>query len=226
MVAATVMAVTCYASTTLAAYAAGILALCLWPIRKNMRIVRWGIVFLLISLHLVMHGPVWSLVEKIDLTGSSSSYHRYMLIDNFVHHFGDWWFIGTKDNGSWGWEMWDLSDQYVAYAFTGGLLGFVFFVTIISNGFSKLGKARKLVEFNRHEAWSLWCLGAALFSHVIGFVGINYMDQMEFAWLALLAIISVAVFEAENLEVPQIQEAEPSFEVYAPRQFAPAGDRK
>lgn len=216
ILAATVMSVTCYASTTVVAYAAGIAGLCLWPVRKQMRLIRWGIVALLIGLHLVMHGPVWSLIEHIDLTGSSSSYHRYMLIDNFVRHFADWWLIGTKDNGSWGWEMWDASNQYVGCAFSGGLLGFVLFVSIISRGFSKLGTARKLAEGDRSQEWFLWCLGATLFSHVVSYFGINYMDQMQFAWFALLSIISVAVFEVSGSMVPEVQEsATPRRELYA-----------
>jgi hypothetical protein len=196
---ATVMTVTCYASTTLVAYVAGILALCLWPIRRNMRIVRWGIVFMLVGLHLIMHGPVWSLIEHIDFTGSSSSYHRYMLIDNLIRHFGDWWLLGTKDNGSWGFDMWDASNQYVLYAFSGGVLTLTLFISVISKGFSKLGSARKLAKGNRSEEWFLWCLGATMFSHVVSFFGIDYMDQIQFAWFALLAIISVAVLETAKI---------------------------
>jgi hypothetical protein len=218
MLAATVMMVTCFASTTLGAYAAGIVGLCIWPIRKHMRIVRWGIVAMLVGLHLVMHGPVWSIIEHIDLTGSSSSYHRYMLIDNFIRHFGDWWLVGTKDNGSWGWQMWDASNQYVACGFSGGILTFLLFIAIISRAFGRVGTARKIVEGDRKEEWFLWCLGAALFSHVVSFFGIGYFDQMEFAWFALLAIISVAVFEATGPVVSQVQEAmKPSYQLHAAR---------
>src|SRR5216683_1182589 len=216
IVGATVMSVTCYASTTVIAYAAGIVGLCLWPIRKQMRLVRWGIVAILVGLHLVMHGPVWSLIEHIDLTGSSSSYHRYMLIDNFIRHFGDWWLLGTRSNGSWGWEMWDTSNQYVAYGLSGGLLTFILFISIIIKGFASIGTARKVAEGNRSEEWFLWCLGATLFSHVVAFFGIGYFDQVQFAWFALLAIISVAVFEATSSAVPQVQEAlTSSYEVHA-----------
>ena len=75
---------------------------------------------MLVGLHLVMHGPVWSIIEHIDLTGSSSSYHRYMLIDNLIRHFRDWWLLGTTDNPNWGFDMWDTSNQYVSgMAFTG-----------------------------------------------------------------------------------------------------------
>jgi len=124
--------------------------------------------------------------------------------------------FGAKDYASWGWMMWDTSNQYVGYAFSGGLLAFVLFVSIISRAFSRIGTARKLAEGNRSEEWFLWCLGAAVFSHVVSYFGIGYFDQMQFAWFALLAIISVAVFEITSSTVPIVQEALPSrYEVHA-----------
>jgi hypothetical protein len=210
MIGAAVMVVTCHASTTLSAYAAGILGLSLWPLRRKMRPVRWGVLLTLVGLHLVMHGPVWSLIEKVDLTGSSSSYHRYMLIDNCIRHFWDWWLLGVKNYDTWGFDMWDLSDQYVAYAVSGGLATLVFFIAIISRSFAGLGTARKLVAGNRKEEWFLWCLGAAVFAHVVAYFGIGYFDQMQFAWFALLAIICVAVSEAKRSPVPRAQQARAS----------------
>ena len=206
MIGATVMTITCHASTTLSAYGAGIVGLFFWPLRNKMRLVRWGLVFTLVALHVVMNGPVWSLIEKVDLTGSSSSYHRYMLIDNTIRHFGDWWLLGFKDYDKWGFDMWDLSNQYVAYAVSGGLATLMLFIAIISRSFGGIGTARKLVAGNRKEEWFLWCLGAALFTHVVGYFGIGYFDQMQFAWFALLAVICVAVFEAKDSPIPQAGE--------------------
>jgi hypothetical protein len=206
MIGATIMVITCHASTTLSAYAAGIFALCLWPLRKTMRLLRWGLAFTLVALHLVMNGPVWSLIEKVDLTGSSSSYHRYMLIDNCIRHMGDWWLIGYKDYDKWGFDMWDLSDQYVWCAVSGGMLTLLLFIGIIARCFGSLGSARKRAEGNRNEEWLFWCLGASLFAHVVAYFGIGYFDQMEFAWFALLAIICVAVSETTPATVPQAQE--------------------
>ena len=55
-----------------------------------------------------------------------------------------------------------------------------------------------------------------LFSHVVGFFGVKYFDQMQFAWFVLLAIISVAVFEVTGSVVPQVQEdLAPSYDVPA-----------
>ena len=111
----------------------------LWPMRKQMRLVRWGLVALLVALHLVMHGPVWSLIEKIDLTGGSSSYHRYMLVDNCIRHFGDWWLLGCKNYGDWGFDMWDLCNQFVVNALTGGLITLVLYLAIFKRSFRAMG---------------------------------------------------------------------------------------
>ena len=203
MLGAAAMTITCNASTTLIAFAAGFLALAFWPLRNRMRIVRWGLVAALIGLHMVMNGPVWSLIEKIDLTGSSSSYHRYKLVDNFIRHFGDWWLLGYKDYHKWGWDMWDLSNQYVAYGLTGGLLSLALFIGLIAVSFAVLGKARKRAAHDRREQWLYWCLGAAMFSHVVAYFGIGYFDQMQFAWYALLALIAAAAFAPQRQSVPK-----------------------
>jgi hypothetical protein len=163
-----------------------------------MRAFRWGIVLLLIGLQLVMKAPVWALIARVDLTGSSSGYQRYMLIDTCIRHFRDWWLIGAKSYNDWGFDMWDLSDQYVAYAVTGGLATIWTFLLVISRSFGRLGTARKLAAGEPEREWFIWCLGAVLLSHVVAYFGIGYFDQMQMAWYALLAIIGVAVSETNG----------------------------
>src|SRR5665213_1647874 len=46
----------------------GVLVLFLWPIRKNMRVLRWGIVAVLVGLEIVMKAPVWFVLGHIDLS--------------------------------------------------------------------------------------------------------------------------------------------------------------
>ncbi len=193
MAGATAMTVTSNSSTPDLVYVAGILALCFWPFRRRLRVFRRGLVVSLIGLHLIMKAPVWALIARIDLTGSSSGDHRFRLVDNFIRHFGEWWIVGFKDYNNWGWDMWDLSNQFVAYGLTGGLITLTLFIALLSQSFAGLGRARKLVAQNRSEAWLFWCLGAGLFAHVVAFWGVSYFDQMQFAFCSLLAIISVSV---------------------------------
>jgi hypothetical protein len=116
VISATVITLACNSSTPVLGYAAGVLALCLWPLRQSMRAIRWGIALTLVVLHLVMKAPVWHLISRIDITGGSSSWHRFMLVDQCIRHFGDWWLIGVKDTSVWGWDMWDTANQYVRVA--------------------------------------------------------------------------------------------------------------
>jgi len=203
---ATVMSFTCHSSTVVGCYAAGIFGLLLWPLRKQMRLIRWGLGLTVIALHLIMKGPVWSLLEHIDLTGSSESFHRYQLVDTFIKHFFDWWLLGTRDNGSWGWEMADTSNQYVTYGISGGLLTFVLFIAIISRCFGRLGTTRRRFEGCFKDEWVRWCLGASMFAHLVVFVGIDYFDQSMFAWFALLAMISMTVSEVRQREPERAME--------------------
>jgi hypothetical protein len=179
-------------STPLLAYIVGIGSLCLWPIRKYMRLVRWGIVIVLLGLAMVMKAPVWFIIAHLDVFSASSGWHRAALIDTLVKHFGAWWALGAANNETWGPEMIDTSNQFVAEAVSGGLLALTCFILIICRGFSLLGTARKMAEGDRNREWCLWSLGALLMAHVVAFWGTAYWDQTRISFFAALTIISVA----------------------------------
>jgi hypothetical protein len=195
---ATAMVITSNSSTSWMAIAGSAVGLAFWPLRKQMRLVRWIVGLTLVALHLVMHGPVWSLIARVDLTGSSSSYHRYYLLDNCIRHFSDWWLLGYKFYNNWGWSMWDLCNQFVVVALLGGLTSLILYVAIFIRSFGAIGKARKMVNAQRKREWLLWCLGVDLFATMVSHFGINYMAQMMMGFFPLLASISVAAFEARQ----------------------------
>jgi hypothetical protein len=217
MISATVITITSDTSTAVSAYAAGIFALCFWPLRRQMRAVRWALVITLVSLHLVMKAPVWALIARVDFTGSSASWFRFFMVDTTIRHFSSWWLMGAKDFANWGWDMWDLSDQYVSTALTGGLAALVFFIATISRSFGRLGTARKRVEGDRKQELLLWFLCAALFANVMAYFGISYFDQTQVAWYALLAFISASTAEVERSYLRQSQEVQaPPYPIEAP----------
>jgi hypothetical protein len=194
-VASSVIAATSMASTGIMAYGAGILALCLWPIRKYMRTLRWGIMLTVIGLTLAMRAPVWFIIARVDFVGGHA-WDRATLIDATVRHFSDWWLIGTKSNASWGSDTWDACNQFVYEATSGGLITLVVFVAILSRAFSMIGKARKRAEGSRRQEWFYWCLGAALYAHVMSFWGIDYFDVIRTWWYIFLAMIPAATVVA------------------------------
>jgi hypothetical protein len=225
---ASVMTYTSQSSTPLLAYVAGLLGISLWGLRKKMRNVRWGIVIAILLLAIVMKAPVWFIIAHIDLTGGSSGYHRAELVDQFIRHFGDWWLIGTKDASTWGWDMWDVQNQYVDTGETGGIAAFVLFIAMISRAFARIGNARRAADGNKERERYFWFLGSALFANCLAFIGANYFDQTKISWFLLLAIISAATVpilqtQSEKAKVGGVGLAKTGFEYSwppAPRAIA------
>jgi hypothetical protein len=203
---ATAMVITSYSSTSWLALGGSILGLAFWPLRQQMRLVRWGLVTMLVGLHMVMKAPVWALIARIDLTGSSSGFQRFMLVDMTIRNFSKWWLLGTSEYVTWGWDSWDLCNQFVAVALTGGLVALIFYVAIFARGFSALGTARKLVNGDRGQEWLLWCFGSTLFATVVAHFGINYMAQLIMGFFPLVVCISVATSNV-NQVIAQTAEA-------------------
>jgi hypothetical protein len=192
IVGSVVMVITSASSTPLMTVAAAVLALLMWPVRTKMRMIRWGIVLVLVALHVAMKAPVWMLIDHVSVVGGSSSYHRAMLVDQFIRHFGDWWLIGVQSTAQWGWDMWDQANQFVWEGESGGLATFICFVLLVSRSFGRLGTIRKRVKCDQSMEWLLWVLGCTLFAYVVAFFGISLSDQLVWGWYALLAMICAA----------------------------------
>jgi hypothetical protein len=209
--ASTVIVLAAASSTPMLAYAGGLMALCMWPLRDWMRPIRWGIVLTLASLHMVMKAPVWQLIARVDVVGGSSSDHRYQLVNQCILHFKDWWLFGVKDTGAWGWDMWDTANQYVSVADSTGLLPLILFLAILTYGYKSVGAARKASLGNKRMELYHWSLGGALFANTVAFMGISYWDQTEVAWYTFLAIIGAAAIAAPAMSkaMAPAQEAAP-----------------
>ena len=189
-------------STNLMALIGGILAIFMWPIRGWMRFVRWGIVIGMLGLQLVMKAPVWFVLQYVDLTGGSSGWERANLIDNFLRHIGSWWLYGTHDNVNWGWDMWDIANQFVAEGEGGGLICLLVFIAMIVVCFRRLAAARKSVAADKKEEWLFWLFDAALFAQIMVYFGVSYYDQMAFVWYSLLVMIWVVTLAPSTVAVP------------------------
>ena len=205
VIAATVITFTSASSTPISVYAAGILGMCIWPLRKSMRMLRWAVVVLLVVLHMVMKAPVWALISRFDFQGGSG-YHRYVLVDTFINHFWDWCVIGYRYPEQWGWYTGDQANEYIFQGETGGLLTLALFLLIITRSFGRLGKARRAAGSDSAAARRLWALGCVLFAHCLALIGIDYFDQSSVNLYLLLAMISATTAVCA---VPVAPQAEP-----------------
>jgi hypothetical protein len=206
LISSIIITVTASSSTGISAAGVGIGALCLWPLRKHTRWMRWGLVAAILGLSLVMKAPVWFVLARVDFVGGSTGWDRANLIDQCVRHFGSWWLVGTADNDTWGYFTWDLCNQFVAEAVQGGLATLILFLVLLTRSFRRIGVARRTARSLRQE-WLLWSLGCILCAHIASFFGISYFDQMQYWWYVTLAMIPAAAIAV------RIPAAEPSHPV-------------
>lgn len=202
-------------STGIAAAGIAIIALCLWPLRRYTRQIRWSLVLAILALAAVMKAPVWFILARVDFVGGSTGWDRANLIDQCVRHLGSWWLVGTADNDKWGFFTWDLCNQFVAEAVQGGLATLILFFTLIKRSFAQIGFARKKARNRTHEIL-LWTIGCILCGHIAGFFGISYFDQMKDWWFVTLAMIPAAAATvggaAESLSPLPVSEPLPAME--------------
>jgi len=179
-------------STPIMAVLGGGVALCCWHQRHSMRRLRRAIVVMLVCIQLVMKAPIWFLLARLGGSMGGTGWHRAMLIDQFVHHFGDWWVVGTRDNSSWGLDMWDSINAYVNAGIEGGLLTFGLFLYTLVQAYKTIGVALDRLTGDERATRLVWCIGATLFANTIAFFGIIYFDQSSIAWYLLLAMIAAS----------------------------------
>lgn len=183
-----VIVVTCSSSTPVAAVLFGILGACLFPLRSQMRLVRWGVVCTILGLHIVMKAPVWHLISRVDLVGGSTGWHRYHLIDQAINHVGEWCLIGTRSTAHWGGGLADVTNQYVLQAVQGGALKLCLFLAIIALAFGGIGQRRQMVEGQPERLVLIWAIGLSLFVHCMVFFAVSYFGQIHMLWYLTLAI--------------------------------------
>lgn len=183
-------------SGPLIAYLAALMALCMWPLRNQMKLIRVGILIAVVGIHLIMKAPVWALIGRLGNLIGGTGWHRVELIDVTIGHIHEWWLIGVKTTAHWGLDilpdnpnMIDITNHYISEAVNGGFLKLGLFVLMLTFCFSALGKALKHSD-DKHTKSVIWSMGATLFAHMASFLSVAYFDQITTFWYMLLALIA------------------------------------
>lgn len=200
VISATIIAIASGSSGPVLAMMAGVLALCLWPMREKMQLIRRGCALGIVCLQMVMKVPVWFLLARVDVFSGSTGFHRAMLIDGAFRHLGDWWLVGTKSTLAWADQeqgLFDVTNQYLVVGAEGGLFSMLLFIWIIVCAFRYVGLARRAMDQIGEPLANqgfVWVLGVSLFTHVVSYISVSYFDQNFVNWYLLLAMIA-AVWE-------------------------------
>ena len=158
----------------------------LWLTRRHTSALRWGAVATLVGLHLIMNGPVWSLIARVGVVGGSTGYHRYQLIDAFINRWTEWFILGTNSTAHWGWFLFDIANQFVREGVVGGAASLGLFAMVLASAFSSAGRP-SVRGTSRTEIATMWAVGTAIAAHCVMFIGISIShsntNMLVFLWL-------------------------------------------
>ncbi len=149
LISAAIITIIVSSSGPLISLMGGLLAICLWPLRNRMRIVKLGMIILIVALQLYMKAPVWAIIGRVGVVGGSTAYHRAALLDQFIRRFDEWFLLGVKTTAHWGWGLQDVKNQDVVNGIGGGVWTHTLFIAIIDICFRTIGRCmRKIVYEN------------------------------------------------------------------------------
>jgi hypothetical protein len=144
-----------------------------------------------------MNSPAYYILARIDLTGSSTGWHRARLIESAIEHLNEWWFAGTDYTRHWmpygvsaSEDHCDLTNQYLFYGTWGGLPLMFLFIAALWIAFKYVGTLlNNATDVDLPDQFIIWSLGASLFAHAVNCVSVAYFDQsIMFVYLNIAAI--------------------------------------
>ena len=202
LIACLTMVASCASSGPILSLIFGLMGVFLWKFRHLMNLVRWSIPVGLLVLHMVMEKPVWFIIGRLSM-GGSTGWHRSKLIDSAIHYFGDWWAFGTDHTRSWmptgvtfSEEHTDITNYYLAFGVMGGLLAMLLLIAMAWVAFKWTGHMIDAIPEEADEngdRFMIWCMGSSLFSHVATSISVAYYDQsVFFFWFSIATISSLS----------------------------------
>jgi hypothetical protein len=172
-----------------------LVGLALWLMRTRMKLIRQGLVLLIIASALLMNAPVWYILARLGSGVGGTGWHRAYLIDQAVNHFGEWWLIGTAVTAHWAPagqvltvdpKNMDITNHYVMQGVMGGILGLGLFLAVIVCCFKVVGQLLRKKGLPLHPKL-IWAFGVSLACHSTAMISISYFDQIQVFWFWLLA---------------------------------------
>jgi hypothetical protein len=175
--AAVFIIIACHSSTPIGGLAAVVAFLAVYQYRALGRYMALGFFACMGALHVVMKAPVWFLLARIHVVAGSTGYHRAILVDSAVRHFGEWALLGTTDTSHWGTGLFDVTNQYILEGVRGGLLTLVLFVALLAVAIRTAGhySTRNLP---REQQWLSWALCVSVIAHCVMFISLSYFGQI------------------------------------------------
>lgn len=179
-----------------------------WGFRYKMNIIRLTILLTLVVLNFTMNAPVWSLIARVDLTGSSTGYHRSELISSAIAHFSEWWLCGTNytrhwmaTGVTWSPDHTDITNHYLYVGVKAGFFTMVAFILLIAAAFKAIGTGIRRYPDKHPMQLFGWAYGSTLLAISVSFLTVAFFDQTIYLFYILIALCANYGYSIDQEEV-------------------------
>ena len=184
-----VLVVLSASSTPILSILLGIIGWLLFILRKRMRDILILILMGIVGLDIVMKAPVYHLIARIDLTGGSTGWHRFNLINQAVINWKDWFLVGIVNIDYWGVFNNDVTNQYILEGIRGGGLSLSLFLAVMVFVFRYCGLLVREYDDSKEISMLYWLIGVSFFMHAANFIAVSYFGQIWLLWYLDTAMI-------------------------------------
>jgi hypothetical protein len=192
-VSATIIVVLSESSGPVMTYIVALITILGWGFRKNVRELSYLFLLGLLGLMVMMKAPIWFVFSRVGDVLGGTGYHRSILIDAAIRHFGQWWKLGTSNTVDWLpyflslTDQADITNQFIAEGVNGGVFTLLAFVLMVAAAFRSSVAAAQDDRRSPGECRMGWGIWSSLLTHVVAFLSVTYFDQMQLFWYLVLA---------------------------------------
>ena len=165
-------------STPIAGLLIAVVGWLTFPLRYQLRTIRWTILVVCLFLHLISQNGLHAIVfTKVNFISGSTGYHRYMLIDGAIKNFFDWAPLGNR-GVLYNRNFIDITNDFLMTGLNGGITALALKIAAIILAFGAIGRAMRAAE-NRSDLLLLYGLGVSLLVVVISMTAVSMFHQGE-----------------------------------------------
>ncbi len=176
---------------------------CFYFIRSLILYIILGTTLTIGVLHIYMRAPVWHLISRINVIGGSTGAHRYRLINAFLTNVSDWFFLGYKYTGNWGYGLDDVTNEFIVQGVRGGIVTLVLFVIFMGYVMALLQRRTRQASEVFSERFVTWNIWAALFMQGCIFFALAIFGQAALMfYLTLGTAVSLSLCAVAVPEKP------------------------
>ena len=176
----------------------GVFFLFFFKYRHHSKSFIWTAIGFFILLQIVTNAPFYHSIWRIPAVGGSAGWHRVVLLDGFINHFGEWWLLGTRNVEGWGVFKGDVTNQYVLEGVRGGLISFVVFIILIVICIKTLTRF-SLQKMTMPMQWFVWGICVSMIVHCISFFSVSYFGQISMLLYWTFAVIAFVKGELDKV---------------------------